>query len=91
MGTKLKIAPGITRGKVRTFFSNLYLLGTKIKKSKEDSNFVSFFYIYIYPGRLQERDGDAKHTVGQAITPTCLQRCQDIAVRLKFFIWFFAL
>ena len=43
---------------------------------------VFIFHLYIYPPDSLECDGSAKHK----IIPTCFQRCQDIAVWLKFFI-----
>ena len=43
--------------------------------------FIYLFYLYIYSLDLQESDRGANTRVNNF--PTCFQRCQNIAVRLK--------
>ena len=51
---------------------------------KENSGIVSFvFYFNIYPLDTQERVGGA-----QVITVIYFQKWPDIAVRMKYYIWF---
>ena len=51
-------------------------------------NFYFIFSISIFI-LLTRRKATETLYIGQAVTPTCFRRCQDIAVRLKFFILVF--
>ena len=53
---------------------------------KSKTFFLHFTSIFIL---LIRRKATEVRYIGQAITPTCFRRCQDIAVRWKLFIWFF--
>ena len=49
----------------------------------------TFFILFLY--YLPKLAGKQKRQyLGQAITPACFQKYQDIAVWLKFLIWFFS-
>ena len=49
---------------------------------------LSLYRLYIYILLTCRKMSEALY-IGQAITPTCFRRCQEIAVRLKFFIFCF--
>ena len=57
-------------------------------KKRECFHFILFHFIskFIF---LTCRKASETLYIEQAITPTCFRRCQDIAVRLKFFYFLF--
>ena len=61
----------------------IFLVAQKISKI---NNFHFSFLSLIYFCDSQESDWRAILYIWQEITPTCFERRQDIAVRLKFFI-----